>query len=153
MHAATNAERSAYHESGHVAAALVYGSPILSVSLDPPRLLRGRLRAPEAAYLCVCFSGAASERLHLGGKIGACGDVEDYAMARAFLVLRYSLIEIGVRMDSAIVAADGPVATPWARARVPLIAAALLECGTLSGEQISDLLLFPPPLVGTGPGS
>jgi hypothetical protein len=50
---------TAFHEAGHTAAALVFGLPILSVSLDPPRLLRGRLRAPEAAFLCVCASAAA----------------------------------------------------------------------------------------------
>jgi hypothetical protein len=74
---------TAFHEAGHTAAALVFGLPILSVSLDPPRLLRGRLRAPEAAFLCVCFSGGAAERLHLGRKIGECGDVDELALRRA----------------------------------------------------------------------
>jgi hypothetical protein len=91
---AATKERIAYHEAGHTVAALCFSLPILSVSLDPPRLLRERLRAPEAAHLCVCFSGGAAERLARSAHAAISGD---YAQARRFLSLRYSLVEIGAR--------------------------------------------------------
>jgi hypothetical protein len=38
-------ERVAYHESGHVAAALNFGLPVISLTIeDDPRLLRGYFR-------------------------------------------------------------------------------------------------------------
>jgi hypothetical protein len=98
-----------------------------------------RLRPPEEAWLTVCFSGGAAERLHIGGKAGDCGDVEDYAMARRFLCRHYPLVEIGVRIDTAMVAAERLIKTAWARARVPVIARALDERSVLCGDDIYAL--------------
>jgi hypothetical protein len=132
-------QRVCIHEAGHAAAALCFGLPILSVSVEPPRLLRARLRPPEDAWLTTCFSGGAAERLHLGGQWNECGEVADYRMAHSFLSGRYPLVEIGVRIDNAMVAAEGLVKTPWARARVPVIARALDERSVLSGDDVYAL--------------
>jgi hypothetical protein len=37
-------QRICIHEAGHAVAALCFGLPIKSVSVEPPRLLRQRLR-------------------------------------------------------------------------------------------------------------
>jgi hypothetical protein len=145
-------QRICIHEAGHCAAALCFGLRILSVSVEPPRLLRQRLRPPAEAWLTVCFSGGAAERLHIGGGFNECGEIEDYRMAHRFLCRHYPLVEVGIRIDTAILTAESLVKTPWARARVPVIARALHERGTLSGDQINDLLLSPPPLIATGQG-
>jgi hypothetical protein len=132
-------QRICIHEAGHAAAALCFGLPIKSVSVSPPRLLRKRLRPPAEAWLTVCFSGGAAERLHVGGGFDQCGELEDYRMAHRFLCERYPLVEVGVRIESAMVAAEGLVKTPWARARVPVIARALDERSVLSGDDVYAL--------------
>jgi hypothetical protein len=132
-------QRICIHEAGHCAAALCFGLPIKSVSIDPPRLLRQRLRPPEEAWLTVCFSGGAAERLHIGGRFDECGDVQDYAMARRFLCRHYPLVEIGLRIDTAMVAAERLIKTDWARSAVPKIAAALHQRGFLSGDDVYAL--------------
>jgi hypothetical protein len=132
-------QRICIHEAGHAAAALCFGLPILSVSVDPPRLLRQRLRPPEEAWLTVCFSGGAAERLHIGGGFDECGEIEDYRMAHSFLCGRYPLVEIGLRIDTAMLAAERLIKTAWARARVPVIAQALNARGVLSGEDVYAL--------------
>jgi hypothetical protein len=133
-------QRICFHEAGHAAAGLCFGLPILSVSVDPPRLLRQRSRLPAEAWLTVCFSGGAAERLHIGGGFNECGEIEDYRMAHRFLCGRFPRIEVGLRVDTARAAAERLIATPWARARVPVIARALHERGTLSGEDVYGLL-------------
>jgi hypothetical protein len=132
-------QRICIHESGHAAAALCFGLPILSVSVEPPRLLRQRLRPPEEAWLTVCFSGGAAERLHIGGGFNECGEIEDYRMAHSFLCGRYPLVEIGLRIDTAVVAAERLIKTNWARSAVPKIAAALHQRGFLSGDDVYAL--------------
>jgi hypothetical protein len=87
--------------------------------------------------LTVCFSGDAAERLHIGGKFDECGELEDYRMAHDFLSGRYPLVEIDIRIDTAMVAAERLIKTDWARARVPVIARALYERSTLTGEEMT----------------
>jgi hypothetical protein len=60
-------------------------------------------------------------------------------MAHSFLCGRYPLVEIGLRIERAMVAAERLIATRWARARVPVIARALDERGMLSGDDIYAL--------------
>jgi hypothetical protein len=132
-------QRICIHEAGHAAAALCFGLPILSVSVSPPRLLRQRQRTPAEAWLTVCFSGGAAERLHIGGGPNECGEIEDYRMAHRFLCGRYSRIEVGIRIDTARVAAERLIKTAWARARVPVIAQALNARGVLSGDDVYAL--------------
>ena len=76
-------ERICYHESGHVAAALLYAIPIRSVRVDPPLFLRAKaaIRPPLDQLLALCFAGGAAEALYFGGQ---CGSSEDYAMAQRF---------------------------------------------------------------------
>jgi hypothetical protein len=132
--------RICIHEAGHVAAALCFALPILSVSVDPPRLLRQRCRPPAEMWLCVCFAGGAAERLHIGGGFNERGEIEDYRMAHRFLCEYYPRIEVGLRIDTARVAAERLIKTAWARARVPVIAQALDARGTLSGEEVYSLV-------------
>jgi hypothetical protein len=132
-------QRICIHESGHCAAALCFGLPILSVSVEPPRLLRQRLRPPEETWLTVCFSGGAVERLHIGGGFNECGELEDYRMAHSFLCGRYPRIEVGLRIDAAMVAAERLIKTDWARSAVPKIAAALHQRGFVSGDDVYAL--------------
>jgi hypothetical protein len=132
-------QRICIHEAGHAAAALCFGLPILSVSISPPRLLRQRSRPLAEAWLTVCFSGAAAERLHIGGKFDECGEIEDYRMAHRFLCGRCPLVEIGLRIDTAMLAAERLIKTDWARNAVRKIAAALHERGVLSGDDVYAL--------------
>ena len=60
-------------------------------------------------------------------------------MAHAFLAGRYTLIEVGLRIDTALVAAERLIKTAWARARVPVIAQALNARGVLSGDDVYAL--------------
>lgn len=62
-------ERTAIHESGHAMAALVFGIPIIAVSIadDHPHLHRGHYRPPTAAFglecmVTLCLSGPEAER-------------------------------------------------------------------------------------------
>jgi hypothetical protein len=105
----------------------------------PPGLLRQRLRPPEEAWLMVCFSGGAAERLHIGGGFNECGELEDYRMAHRFLCGRYPLVEVGLRIDTAMVAAERLIKTAWARSAVPKIATALHQRGVLSGDDVYAL--------------
>jgi len=59
--------------------------------------------------------------------------------APRFLCGRYSRIEVGLRIDTARVAAERLIKTDWARARVPVIAQALNERGVLSGDDVYAL--------------
>jgi hypothetical protein len=68
-------QRISIHESSHCVAAITFGIPILSVSLDPPNMHRGIYQAHAGAveYLTVlCLAGPAGEELF-------CGPIEDGA--------------------------------------------------------------------------
>jgi hypothetical protein len=84
---ASFSERAAYHEAEHCAAALAYGIPIISVSIDAdtPHLHRGRNRAPHDCGLecmvTLCLAGPASEELFCG-RIEDGSDQSDVRMAR-----------------------------------------------------------------------
>jgi hypothetical protein len=52
---------------------LVFGLPIVSVTMDPPCLQRGRCQAPLEHLLTLCYAGAAAEVLHYG----RCCDLGD----------------------------------------------------------------------------
>jgi hypothetical protein len=80
-----------------------------------------------------------SERLHIGSGFDQCGEIEDYRMAHSFLAGRFPLIEVGLRIDTARVAAERLIKTVWARNAVPKIAAALNERGVLSGDDVYAL--------------
>jgi hypothetical protein len=144
IHAASFAERVAYHEAGHVAAALVLGVPIVSVTIDnvTPHMHRGHYRPSHdlglECMVTLCLAGPAAEALFCG-PITDGSDRVDIEMAREYLARWFRpaliLFELARHRD----AAERLVATPFARHRIPLIAAALIKCGTLTGDDIAGL--------------
>ncbi len=78
--------RAAYHEAGHCAAAIIFGIPIIHVTIeaDAGHLYRGHYRG--RAYLgleriVMCLAGPAAEEFFCG-PIEDGTDTADYAMAR-----------------------------------------------------------------------
>jgi len=138
-------ERIATHESGHVCAAIIYNIPIISVSItaDTPHLHRGNYRAPADIGLecmaTLCLSGPAAE-MFFCGPITDGSDEDDIAMAKDYLTRAgVNPLRIGVEFNRPRASAEALVRTPFARHRIPLIAAALLRHGTLTGDEIGAL--------------
>jgi hypothetical protein len=85
----------------------------------------------------MCLAGAAAEEFFCG-RIDDHSDRTKIAMAKDYLARAgYDLLQIGFQLNHYRDAAQRLVRTPWARHRIRLIAAALLQHGTLSGEEIS----------------
>jgi hypothetical protein len=147
MLAASLVERIAYHESGHIAACVTFAVPVISATVvDRPLVHRGALRRANLALEIVgtiCFAGPAAEELFCGppppGHGG--GEEDDYRMAYEHLRRRVGALRRGVEFERLRDSARRLVASPWARSAIPRLAAALQRCGTLNGEQISDVLL------------
>jgi hypothetical protein len=141
---ASFSERAAYHEAGHCAAALAYGIPIISVTIDAdiPHLHWGRYRAQHDAGLecmvTLCLVGPAAEA-YFCGSIEDGADRFDIEMARQHLVRRFEPLLIAAEIARLRDAAERLVRTPWAERRIRLVAEALLQRGTLSGEEICGL--------------
>jgi hypothetical protein len=137
--------RAAFHESGHTPAALTFGAPIIAVTIDGelPHLHRGHWHSDSAmalANMCVlCLAGPAAEEFFVRPIIDGADRV-DVEMAKRYLAeAGVDPLLIGVEIGRCRDAANGLVRTDWARDRIQLIAAALLERGTLSGEEICGL--------------
>ena len=85
-------ERCAYHEIGHVTAALVFGVGIVAVHLNPPHMHRARWRAPHDCGLetivQICLAGPEAEILFCGA-ITDGADYGDYTMAREALARHF----------------------------------------------------------------
>ena len=132
-------ERRAFHESGHVTAALVHGVGIVAVHLNPPHMHRARYRAPHDCGLetivQICLAGPESEILFCGA-ICDGADHGDYAMAREYLAPHFDPLQIGGQLARHREAAQRLVRTVWAQQRIRLLADALLRHGTLRGEEI-----------------
>jgi hypothetical protein len=133
-------ERCAYHEVGHVAAALVFGVPILAVTVeDRPHLHRGPYLAPtpdlglEAIWV-LCLSGPAAEEMFCG-RIEDDGDQGDYAMAREYLARHFDPLHAAVELARCRISAERLVR--GARQRIDRLASALLARGTLTGEEVA----------------
>jgi hypothetical protein len=146
MHApaATLAERTAYHEVGHALAALLYGIPIRAVTVEgQPHLHRGELPFEPGltleALLTLCLAGPECERLHCGA-VDDGGDTFDIEAAFRHLRRELSALEVLGEYARARDAAAALVSTPWARRTVPRLVRALIERGTLSGEDLYALL-------------
>lgn len=82
-------QRIAFHESGHVGAALIYNVPVVHVTIEGgPHVRRARYRAPRdlglEAIVVLCLAGRASEQ-HFCGRITDGSDQADLAMARDYL--------------------------------------------------------------------
>jgi hypothetical protein len=132
--------RVAYHEAGHCACAIIYNIPIISVSIDTatPHLHRGHYRPPPGIGLeamCTLCLWPAAEELFIG-PITDGSDQTDYEMARHYQSPRYDLLQIESELVRLRDAADRLVRTPFVQDRIRLIAAALLERGSLSGAEI-----------------
>jgi hypothetical protein len=138
---ASLSERAAYHEAGHCAAALAFGIPIIHVTIDAdiPHLHRGRYRAQHAAGLecmvTLCLAGPAAEA-YFCGSIDDGGDRIDIDMARQHVARRFEPLRIATEIARLRDAAERLVRTAWAEQRIRLVAEALLERGTLTGEEI-----------------
>jgi hypothetical protein len=84
-----------------------------------------------------CLAGRAAEEFFCG-KIDDASDRTDIAMAKDYLARAgYDLLEIGFQLNRFRDAAERLVRSEWAQQRIRLIADALLQKGTLSGEEIS----------------
>jgi hypothetical protein len=83
-------ERAAYHEADHCVPAIVFGIPIISVTIeaDVPHFHRGRWRSESdmalANLVTLCLAGPAAETIHIG-PITDGSDHIDYEMARRYL--------------------------------------------------------------------
>jgi hypothetical protein len=86
----------------------------------------------------MCLCGPAAEQLFCGS-IEPGSDRSDIAMAREHLASRIERWRIAAEMVRLRGSAERLVATAWAQARIALIAAALLERGTLSGADIAAI--------------
>jgi hypothetical protein len=128
-----------------VLAAISFGIPIIRITIaDRPHLHRGLYHPPDANFglecLCVlCMSGPEAER-EFCGPISDGSDQTDYQMARDYLARQLNPLQIGAELTRYRDAAQRLVRSPWARQRIRLLADALLQRGSLSSEQIFELL-------------
>jgi hypothetical protein len=142
--AATLLQRISYHESGHVAACIVYAVPVISATVvDPPLVRRGRLRSGLGVEIVgvICLSGPAAEEAFCGFPDDG-GDRIDYEMAYAHLQRHVGPLRRGLEFERARDSAKRLVASPWAQAAVPKLASALLRHGTLDAEGVNAALLL-----------
>jgi hypothetical protein len=104
----TNSYRVAVHEAGHCAACVVFGIPIISVSISgDPHMRRARWRAPTGsigieAMAVLCLAGGEAENL-LCGELADGGDDIDLEMARGYLAQRFGPLRIGAFSNSPII--------------------------------------------------
>ena len=126
-------ERCAYHDAGHVCAALVLGVPVISVSIDDePHMHRARYRAPHdlglETIVVLCLSGPASEILFCG-PITDGGDEPDLQMARDHLSRAIAdPLRAAAELSRCCAAAERLVRSAWPQQRIRLLADALLRC-------------------------
>jgi hypothetical protein len=139
-----NRERAAYHEAGHCAAAIAFGIPIVHVSIEAEagHLWRGHYRErADLALECIvtlCLAGPAAEEFFVG-PINDGSDRADYEMARYYLARQFGPLHVEAEIVRLRDAAERLVRTAWAEQRIRLVADALLQHGTLTGEEICGL--------------
>jgi hypothetical protein len=136
-------ERVATHEAGHCMAAITYGVPVISVTVeDRPHMHRGQYHAPTPelgfeAVAVICFAGICAAEM-LCGPITDDGDLPDLRMVREHITRSVSNpLQVGVELARHRDAAARLVRSEFARDRIRVLAAALLARGTLTGEEIS----------------
>jgi hypothetical protein len=137
-------QRCAMHEAGHCVAAITFGIPLVSVTIEHrPHLHRAHYRAPDADFglestVTLCLAGPEAER-EFCGPITDDSDRADYEMAREYLARQLNPLQVGAELVRFRDAAQRLVRSPWAQHRIHLLADALLRTGSLSGEQIFEL--------------
>jgi hypothetical protein len=131
-------ERVATHEAAHAVCAILYGIPILSVSLDPPNLHRGPTAADHEYLTTLCLAGIAAEEYFFGVPIPDPAAIQqDLNMARECVARSIANpLQAAIELARCKVAAERLVHSAWAQQRIRVLADALLRCGTLSGEEI-----------------
>jgi len=140
-----NRKRAAYHEAGHCAAAIAFGIPIVHVTIeaDAGHLYRGHYRErADLALECIvtmCLAGPAAEELFCG-PIADGSDRTDYEMAKHYLARQFDPLKVGAEIARLRDAARRLVRTAWAQERIRLLAAALLQYGALSGDEIGVMI-------------
>jgi hypothetical protein len=136
-------ERDAYHEAGHTIAALTYGLPIVSVTIESnrPHMLRDRFRRERSsaveALAIVCLSGPAGEAMFCGPG-NDDSDLIDRRMARDYLATCFPAAQIRYQMTRMRYGAERLVAST--RREITTIATALLKHGSMTGDEIIALL-------------
>lgn len=132
-------ERRATHESGHCLACLIYGLPVVLVTIedDRPHLLRDRFRRERSsateALAIVCLSGPAAETMFFGAANDG-SDQGDLDMARRYLRACFPDTEIERQMYCMQLAAERLVRS--SRRQIVVIADAVMRHGTLTGDEI-----------------
>ena len=124
-------------------AAITYGIPVISVSIDnaTPHTRRARYRAPRdlglETIVTMCLCGPAAETL-FRGPIEDGSDSGDLQMAREYLARAIANpLQAAIEFARCRAAAERNfVRSAWAQQRIRLLADALLRCGTPSGEEI-----------------
>jgi ATP-dependent Zn protease len=138
-----NAERIAYHEAGHCVACSVYHMPVVAVHATPnsgrtagrnPHLSR---RDAVEALVVTSLAGAAAEDLFFGWS-DVASDRDDRRMARRYLKSFYDVDEIRPQMNRMRDIAERLVTVE--RAKIEIVADALLRYGSLNGDEVSELI-------------
>jgi hypothetical protein len=134
--------REAIHEAGHATAAILYGIPIIAVTItgDRPHLHRGDYRPARsidglARIVTLCCSGPAAEEYFCGSVLDGC-IVTDLRMARGYLAQRLVPDQVETQLAHCRDMAARLVRSRWGRWHIKRIASALLACGTLDGERV-----------------
>ena len=135
--------RWAFLEAGPAAAAVAWGIPVRSVTIEGPRpqtvvgtsfVTKDNTRLER---LCaMALSGAAAEEFYCGSCRGARVDDE---IAREYLAQAFEPSRVEAELASLRTWARWMVLTPWAQKRVRLVAVALRMHGTLDGAVITAL--------------
>ena len=133
-------------EAGHCAAAVVFGVPIVAVTVeDRPHMHRGQYHAPGPlgveAMVVLCSSGPAAEEMFCG-PITDGGDEPDLQMAREQVsrAIADPLQEVGIELARCRVAARSSSSIQSGRnSEFGVLANALLVRGVLSSEEIFEL--------------